>query len=442
MAAISAADVAHLLRRAGFGGSASRIAQLAGQEQAAVVDQVLDIAANPADVRPAILDQTGPNEKRWERLTALRNYWYDRMAFSPTPVVEKMTLFWHGHFTTSADSVYRPNALWEQMVFYRANALGNFRTLAHGMALQPAMLLYLNNDQNRKKSPNQNFARELLELFLLGIGNYTEQDVFGAAAAWTGHTVDDDYDADTAVYVFNGAQHDTGNKTFFGKTQNWDGPQIIDEIFDNPSSRVVMAKYIVGKLWSFFATPNPPANVVNELAAAFIAGNWELKPLMRALFLRPEFSTDAVKQGLVRTPIEYLVAVMRATGWTAADINPEWWLDNMGQEAYNPPNVSGWRPNGYWVSAAAASAKANFADWLSWKLTDEKVGFLADSTTHTPADAVTNALAALQITEPSAHLRQVLENYVTTQRAAPFQGWAEPKYLTLLTLLSPDLQLA
>lgn len=442
MAAISAADVAHLLRRSGFGGSASRIAQLAGQELAAVVDQVLDTTANPPDARPPILDQTGPNENRWERLTALRGYWYDRMAFSPTPVVEKMTLFWHGHFTTSADSVYRPNALWNQMTFYRANALGNFRELAQGMAIQPAMLLYLNNDQNRKKSPNQNFARELLELFLLGIGNYTEADVFAAAAAWTGYTVDDDYDADFAAYVFDANQHDTGNKTFFGKTQAWYGPQIIDEIFNNGTSRVVMARFIVAKLWSFFATPNPPTNVVNELADVFIAANWELKPLMRALFLRPEFYTDGVKQGLVRTPIEYVVSVMRAISWTSADVNPEWWLSNMGQEVYNPPNVSGWRPNGYWVSAAAASAKASFADWISWKLTDDKVGFLADSTTHPPADAVTNALAALQITEPSAHLRQVLENYVTTQRAAQYQGWAEPKYLTLLTLLSPDLQLA
>ena len=168
--------------------------------------------------------------------------------------------------------------------------------------------------------------------------------------------------------------------------------------------------------------------------------DWELKPLLRALFLRPEFSTDAVKQGLVRTPVEYLVTIMKATTWTSAEIHPEWWLSNMGQEVYNPPNVSGWRPNGYWVSAAAASAKAGFADWLSWQLKD--AGFLADSTTHTAAETVATALAALHVTEPSAHVRQVLEQWVATQRAAPYQGWAEPKYLTLLTLLSPDLQLA
>ncbi len=439
MAAMSAADVAHLLRRAGFGGSPAEVAAYTGQDTAAVVTQVLDIAANPPEARPALMDQTGPNEERWKRLTALRGYWYDRMAFSPTPVVEKMTLFWHGHFTTSADSVYRPNALWDQMVLYRANALGNFRTLAQGMALEPAMLYYLNNDQNRKKSPNQNFARELLELFLLGIGNYTEGDVFGAAAAWTGHTVAGNYDADTAAYAFNANQHDTGNKTFLGTTKNWNGPETIDAIFDNATSRVVMAKFIVSKLWTFFATPNPPAPVVDQLAAAFMV-DWELKPLMRALFLRPEFYADAVKQGLVRTPVEYLVTVMKSIGWTSADIHPDWWLNNMGQEVYNPPNVSGWRPNGYWVSAAAASAKASFADWLSWKLSE--AGFLNDSTTHTGPQTVATALASFHITEPSTHLRQALEQWVTTQRAAPGQDWAEPKYLTLLTLLSPDLQLA
>jgi uncharacterized protein (DUF1800 family) len=437
---MAAGDVAHLLRRAGFGGTGAQVAALTGQAETTVVDTLLDTATNPPEARPAILDTAGKGEDRWGRLQSIRFNWHDRMATTPTPIVEKMTLFWHGHFTTSADAVYRPNALWQQLTFYRANALGNLRTLAHGMAVQPAMLMYLNNDENRKKSPNQNFARELLELFLLGVGNYTEGDVIAAAAAWTGHTLTtDDYDNDVAVYGFRADWHDTANKTFLGTTKNWDGPEIIDEVFDNVTTRPVMAKFIVAKLWSFFAAPNPPAGVVDALAATLIASNFEIKPVLRALFLRPEFYAPEAKTGLVRTPVEYFTAVMRATGLAAVDIHPDWWLDDMGQELYNPPNVSGWRPNGYWISAAAAAAKASFADWLTWKLKD--AGFLADSKTKTPADAVAAALAAFAIHQPSAHIVQVLTDWINTQRAAKV-SWAEQKYLPLLVLLSPDLQLA
>ena len=436
---MAAADVAHLLRRAGFGGSAAQVAALAGKAETAVVDAVLNTAANPPESRPAILDTAGPNEERWLRLVALRNGWIDRMATTPTPIVDKMTLFWHGHFTTSADSVYRPNALWEQLTFYRANALGNFRTLAKGMAVQPAMLMYLNNDENRKRSPNQNFARELLELFMLGVGNYTEADVFAAAAAWTGHTVDGDYEYDTAQYVFRTDWHENASKTFLGISRNWNGPEIIDELLDNVTTRPIVARLIVTKLWAFFATPTAPAGVVDALVAVFIANNFELRPLLRALFLRAEFYAPAAKTGLVRTPIEYVVAVMRATGLTAEAIHPEWWLGDMGQEPYNPPNVSGWRPNGYWISAAASSARARFADWLTWKLKERN--FLADSKDKTPPDALAAAVAAFDLHFPSPRLMDVLNGWITVQRASG-ESWAENKILPMLVLLSPDIQLA
>ncbi len=438
--AVAAEDVAHLLRRAGFGGTAVQVSTLAAlADRAAVVDAVLDTAANPPESRPAILDAVGKDEDRWQRLLAVRLGWIDRMATTPTPIVEKMTLFWHGHFTTSSDAVYRPNSLYQQLTYYRANALGNFRTLAQGMALQPAMLLYLNNNENRKKSPNQNFARELLELFLLGVGNYTEGDVFAAAAAWTGHTLDEDYETDSATYVFRADWHDTGNKTFLGTTRNWNGPEVIDAVLDNGTTRPIMARYIVTKLWSFFAAPNPSTTVVDALVAVFVANNFELRPLLRAMFLRNEFYDVGVKQGLVRTPVEYVVAVMRSLNMPASEIHPEWWLEDMGQDVYNPPNVSGWRPNGYWISAAASSARASFADWLTWKLKDAK--FLEDSKTKTRPDAIAAALAAFQIHHPSARLVQVLDAWLADQRTKN-EDWAENKVLPMLVLLSPDLQLA
>ena len=434
---MSDVDVAHLLRRAGFDASPAEVALLTGQELAAVVDKVLDTTANPADTRPPALDL--PVDQTTNRLNGLRQSWHDRMAMTPTPIVEKMTLFWHGHFTVEASDVNRPNALYEMIKYYRANALGNYRALAQGMALLPAMLMYLDNDRNRKQSPNQNFARELLELFLLGVGNYTEADVIAAAAAWTGHSLNNDPNTDTATYVFKAADHDTGNKTFFGTTKNWDGPQIIDELFDNTSARLVVARFLAGKLWSFFAKPSPPANVVNELANAFIAAGFEIKPLLRALFLRPEFYAADVKTGLVRTPVEYVTSIMRSTNKTAQYVKTDQWMASLGQQLFSPPNVSGWKPNAYWISAASAGSRARFADALATQLSNDK--FLADSATKTPVEAANAGLAAFHVTHPSAGLRTLLTDWATRQRAANRTA-AEPRYLAMLVMLSPEIQLA
>jgi uncharacterized protein (DUF1800 family) len=435
--AMSDVDVAHLLRRSGFDASPAEVAALTGQELTTVVDRVLDTTANPPETRPPELDL--PVDQTTNRLNGLRRAWHDRMATTPTPIVEKMTLFWHGHFTVEANDVNRPNALYEMIAYYRANALGNLRTFSHGMALLPAMLMYLDNDRNRKQSPNQNFARELLELFLLGIGNYTEADVIAAAAAWTGHSLVNDSANDFAQYQFKPNDHDTGNKTFFGITKNWDGPQIIDELFDNPTSRPVLARFIAGKLWSFFAKPNPPSNVVDDLANVFIAANFEIKPLLRALFLRPEFYAADVRTGLVRTPVEYVASLMRATNKTATYVKTDQWMGQLGQQLFSPPNVAGWKPNAYWISAAAAGYRAKFADALATQLV--KDAWLADSATKTPTEAVAAALAAFHVTHPSAGLRTLLVDWVTQRRAAG-RAAAEPRYLSLLVMLSPEIQLA
>ena len=430
-------DVAHLLRRSGFDASPAEVAVLTPLDPPAVVDRVLDTTANPPDTRPAALDLAV--DKTNERLNGLRQSWHDRMATTPTPVVEKMTLFWHGHFTVESNDVYRPNALYDEIKFYRANALGNYRTLAQGMALQPAMLMYLDNDRNRKQSPNQNFGRELLELFMLGVGNYTEADVIAAAAAWTGHSLTNDSANDLATYTFKPGDHDTGNKTFMGITKNWDGPQIIDHLFDDPTQRVVVARFLTAKLWSFFAKPDPPANVVDDLATVLLAAGFELRPVLRALFLRPEFYGAEVRSGLVRTPVEYVTSIMRATTKTATYVKTDQWMGALGQQLFSPPNVSGWKPNAYWISAAAAGYRARFADSLANQLARDR--FLADSATKPPAEAVDAALTAFHVVQPTAGLRTLLTDWVTRQRAAN-RAAAEPRYLSLLVLLSPEIQLA
>ena len=433
--ATAAADVAHLLRRAGFGGTPTQIAQLAALDLPALVDKVLDTSAAPPDTPPAFLTDTGL--ENWQKLESLVNWWYDRMATTTAPIVEKMTFFWHGHFVTAIDKVDQPDYIYQQNAFYRANAFSDFATLVHGMALQPAMIYYLDNDPNTKGAPNQNFARELMELFTIGVGNYTQADVEASSRAWTGHSVNET----TRKYQFNPGNHDTGMKTFFGKTANWDGPQIIDEILTNTIKRPVVARYMAKKLWEFFAYQNPAAALLQALADGFVASNLNIRSLVQAIFLRPEFYSAQAKQGRVLSPVEFMVNMMRRLGLTADQMHPRWFQEGMGQALLNPPNVSGWRLNSYWLSTSAASAKAEMASNLNWILNDLNQHPLADTQTRTPADAVAHALDVFGIPDASAATKNVLTKWMQQQRAAK-QGFAEAGNLLILTVLAPEMQLA
>ena len=427
-----AADVAHLLRRAGFGGSAARIATLSALDRPALVDAVLSTTGSPADTAPASTGNTYVPE--WTQTQDLSAWWMNRMISSPTPIVEKMTLFWHGHFVSSQEKVNKTLYMHRQNHTYRANAFGSFRYLAKQMAIQPAMLNYLDNDANVKGAPNQNFARELMELFLLGVGNYTENDVLASARAWTGHGINEA----NKTYIFNGLQHDYTQKTFFGTTKAWDGPDIIDEILNNTDKRVIAARFITRKLWTYFAYANPSDTVVNSLAATFWTSGFSIQALLRALFLRDEFWSPTARLALVRSPIEYVVNIMRQTGLTPAEAHPEWYLRDMGQEPFYPPNVSGWRPNGYWLSTSAASARASFAQRVSWVLNGK--GGLNGIGTGYPGFAVNQALDLAGISDASANTKKVLLDYANAQKAVA--TWPMRTGLCTLALLAPESQLA
>jgi uncharacterized protein (DUF1800 family) len=428
-------DVAHLLRRAGFGGSPTEVQSLAALDLSAVVDHVLATSANPPSVVPAIFGDASSSD--YERFMALTHDWMDRMATVPAPIQEKMALFWHGHFTSALDKLYDANAFQQQLWLYRSLATGDFRALTHAMALQPAMLLYLDNGDNVAGSPNENFARELMELFLLGIGHYTEADVAASARAWTGYGLN----ADSSAYEYHPNEHDAGAKTFMGKTANWTGPMIIDELFDNATTRSVLASYITTKVWNFFAGPGTITPAVSSaLASTFISSNFDIASVLRAIFLRPEFYGADVKSGLVRSPVEYAVAILRGTGLSASQANPEWYIDKMGQELFNPPNVSGWKQNGYWISTSAAAAKADFVDYVGWR--GNELNSFVDPAGLTADQAVQAAFDRFQIISPSAATRSALVSWLQRQRAALYEGWAERRTLSVLVMLSPDIQLA
>ena len=430
------ADIAHLLRRAGFGGSATQIATLASQPWPTTVDQLLDFSAAPADTEPAFLTADIGD---WEKEYQLQHWWLDRMATTTTPLQEKLTFFWHGHFATANYKVTDMRLMYLQNALFRLMAAGDFRVLVQQMSVQPAMLLWLDNDPNSKGHPNENFARELMELFTIGVGNYTQADIVASARAWTGHNT---LDGDRTQYHFYPSRHDDGLKTFMGVTQNWDGPGIIDFLLrDDATRRGIAARYMATKMWAFFAYPNPDDTIVTTLADAFLAADLSVAELVRTIFNHPAFLSAAAKQGLVRSPVEWIVACMRAVNLTAADANPQWWMEEMGQQLFEPPNVSGWRPNEYWLTTSRVWARANWSRYIIWQ---NGVGnTLSAITGMTVPNAVQYAFDTLGVDSPSNHTRTNLETWLTAQRAAP-NTWVNWSFINLLTLvmLSPEFNLA
>jgi uncharacterized protein (DUF1800 family) len=427
------AAVAHLLRRAGFGGTPAEIAELAPLDIKVIVERVVDAAA-AVPLPPPALDLADKTLDWWKRYVAMSSAWLDRMRTAPvgTALVEKLTLFWHGHLCSSLDKVGDHQAMWNQNQLFRTHGLGSFRDLMQAVAVDPAMLRYLDNSQNLRKSPNENWARESMELFTLGVGQYSQDDVVAGARAWSGHGLEKD-----GTYLFRADRHDPGPKTIFGITKAWDGPDVLDEILLG-SKKEVSARFIATKLWSFLAYPNPDPQLVDALVAPYLAADLSIAALLRAIFLRPEFYGDRARGALVRSPIEYVVSAMRSTGLGCDLAHPEWTLEGMGQQPFYPPNVSGWRPNGYWISASAQWAKASFAGNLRWKASEAKV---LDGTRAQPVpDAVRRALSQFGVDSPAPSTVRAMESWLRQERATT--KWAENPNLILLALLSPDAQLA
>ena len=398
----------------------------------AIVDTVLDVSADPPVVAPAILaDRAGG--KSYQQWVAMTQWWFDRMVTSPTPLVEKMTLFWHGHLCSALEKVEEPWRMWDQHLLFRRLGLGKTEPLIQAVSIDPAMLRYLDNDQNRVGAPNENFARELMELFTLGVNEYTQDDIVASARAWTGYGLD----RDTGEFLYRAKQHDTGPKTFFGVTKAWTGPEVVTEILTG-SKRTIAARFLATKLWTFFAYPNPEKTVVDAIVTPYLSGGLDIKAMVKAIFLRPEFYSSKAKRGLVRSPIEYIAAAMRGAQLPASVAHPEWFVEPMGQVPFNPPNVSGWRPNAYWISSSATWAKSSFAGFLRWKVNETE---LLKGIQHlSPADSVKAALRQFGVDNAGPQTKAALQRYVERERAT--DRWAERPNLLFLVMMCPEMQLA
>lgn len=426
----------------------------------AAVDDILDVPANPGAV-------TFTESENWRRGEELTHFWFDRMAHdSPKPIQEKMGFFWHGHFCSEFGKVGSAELMQEQIDTFRFDALGNLRTLAKTMSTQVAMLRYLDNNQNRESSPNQNFARELMELFLLGVGNYKEADVEAGTAAWTGHT--DQWDTD--LYVWRPDWHDGSKKRFLGRDINDGGDptqhgfETIDVILGNgrvPTgaavvanrdrpARQVAAEFVSKKLWTEFAGTDIPTAVLDAMRDAAIANDFDIAPWLRAMLTHSAFYTTDVKRGLVRSPVEFVVAALAATGRRSAEATPLWLMSGMGQRPLFPPNVSGWKHNGYWINASAMSKRTDTARSFAWRSmtgywSGDGLIHLAGGTISRTEVTETYAEQPVQLLDRFTELMQISLSPSTHQAlstmATQMSRWERSDLLSMI-LLAPDFHVA
>lgn len=452
-------DLEHLLRRTEYVARPSRVNELKDESLDDAIDDILAVPSNPGSANLT-------EDENWRRGEQLTHHWLDRMAHdSPRPIQERMAFFWHGHFCSDLTKVGSADLMQEQIDTFRRGALSNVRDLAIEMSTQVAMLRYLDNNRNRNTSPNQNFARELMELFLLGVGNYTEADVEAATAAWTGHT--DDWR--TGDYVWRQDWHDASNKTFLGRTinqgadQQAHGQETIEVMLGNGEiprgarqngerpSKEVAAEFLSKKLWIDFAGTDPSNEVLEALRASAIAADFDLKPWLRTLLRRPEFYATEVKQGLVRSPVEFVVALLYATGRRSAEATPLWLMQGMGQRPLFPPNVSGWKHNGYWVNASAMAKRTEAVRQFVWRsMQDYWSGGALHLRNGTLSYAFVNDRDRDQAdhTEVLDELLRLAELELTTASYDALASFATSSYrwelsdLFHLALLAPELQVA
>jgi uncharacterized protein (DUF1800 family) len=431
--------VALLYRRAAFGLRPGELDQVsAGGYQAAVERLVAGLGAAPDPTgdqvpvptftpyqRPGTAGTPGTRAQTRARnatvtreVVALQRWWTDRMLATSTPLREKLALFWHGHFATGVTKVRDAKLMYLQNQLFRTAGAGGFETLTQAVAKDGAMMVWLDTATDKKAHPNENFAREMMELFTLGIGNYTQADVTAAARAFTGWV----YDRVDYRYVFRAGQHDGATKTYLGLTGDWNGEDVVHIAVNRPES----ARFILAKLWSHFAYPVDPTDaVVTDLLPSYGPG-LDVGAVLRAIFLHPAFLSGASVGGLVKQPVEYLVGAARALGLQGAPLARLPALaGSLGQVLFNPPNVGGWGQNAYWLDSATAQLRLEIASYLAGQ---------ADLTN----------IAALPPSQRSAAVADLLglDGWGPTTASALARVADQPRQLTALALVAPEYVLA
>jgi hypothetical protein len=391
---------AHLLAHAGFGGTPEEIQELAdlGLERAVESLVHFERIPNPKmqpfvesglwdpslrgfpDSRPEATDraerdgvsmgvEVKPGGNRpvqpvsdrffyWLRATMLETrrlgyWWANRMLQTAHPVEQKMALLWHGHFATHENKVRDYRKMLQQIELFERFATGNLRDLTIEVARNPAMLYFLDAQYNVKGAPNENFAREVMELFTMGVGNYTERDVRECARAFTGWYFDD------LAFKVDPDKHDAGTKTFLGRTGDFDGVDVLDIIFEQP----VTAQFLAAKIYRFLVREELSPALGAKLGALLRDADYEVKPLLAAIFMSKDFYSAASYGGHIKGPVEHMVAMMKHLGVATMPGVPDFnqATISMGQHLLNPPSVAGWAGGTSWITPGLLMARGNVA---------------------------------------------------------------------------------
>jgi len=372
---------AHLLDRAGFGGIPSEIDSLVrmGPEKAVMsfvkADDDSDLFPRPElllpDQRLAFKKREKASLTEEERqaigkelrkaeatsMFDLRIWWLNRMRYTSAPLQEKATLFWHGHFATSNQKVNDTYLMWQQNDTLRHYALGKFPDMLKAMSRDPAMIRWLDLGQSRKDHPNENFAREVMELFSLGEGHYTEKDIQESARAFTGYRVD----YKTGQFQFQESDFDPHTKTFFDKTGNFTGDDIIDAIVAQPQC----ARFIGKKLWAFFVAENPPEETLSAVAELLLSNGYDIGDTLRKIFRSSAFYSPKVVHHQIKSPVQWIMQTTKMLEIPLPDAQVlENSLSTLGQVVFAPPNVKGWDGGRSWISASSLLYRYNMAAYL------------------------------------------------------------------------------
>lgn len=375
-----AAKAAHLLHRAGFGPTLQDLEETRRLGPKGMVEKLLDFPnltveergedgpdlsgiedyPNNFAERRKLFEGKTPQERmelnqklmraNREAVLATAQWWLNRMATGKSPLQEKLTLFWHGHFTTSARDERSAWLMWQQNETLRRHAAGNFGSFVKQISRDPAMLDYLNNQQNRKGSPNENYARELMELFTLGIGEYTEADIKEAARAFTG------WGHDGESFIFRKSLHDGDAKRFFGISGNFDGDDVIDIILKRPEC----ANYIAGRLFRFFAYDSVDPAILASLGNLLRESDYELRPALYTLLTSKAFYSPAAIGTQIKSPVHLITSGARQMGLESPTKIPVMGvLEQMGQVPLQPPNVKGWPGGRAWINTSTLFVRYN-----------------------------------------------------------------------------------
>jgi uncharacterized protein (DUF1800 family) len=408
---------AHLLRRAGFGGTPDEVRRYAAMPVGNAVESLVRFSPSDGQQQPPaddvysavpLLSQNGgppgmraltPEQRKAVNIEVRRNmarstlalelWWLNRMLTTTAPLQEKMTLYFHGHFTTAAvKKGISPAMAFNQNQLYRTYALGNLRDLTRAVSKDPAMLVYLDGATNYKLHPNENYARELMELFTLGVDHYSEDDVRNSARAWTGWR----YSRFTETAEFDPRFHDDGVKTFLGQTGNFNGDDVVNIIFAQPQA----ARFFASSLLNTFVYNDPEPELVEGVATLLRKHDFVLAPVLSAIFRSNVFYSERAYRALVKSPVEFLVGTYRTLGLPQMDVSVLADLRQMGEVLFDPPNVAGWPGGANWLTSDTMIARQNFLKRTMNSQTIAASSWLHQIPMHSQSAAVTLASAILQ----------------------------------------------